>query len=368
MTTAQRFRRVVFWALMGGALARLYVLGEAQSWRVVAPVAARITGLTLAAWFLHLVWHELGHLLLSRVARFQVDRIALGPLEWSARDRRWRWGRLSLRGAIAMLPIGATELRHRLRLVALGGPLASGLATVGLGLAWLALGVPITHPLGVGVVTGVLVLVSAATPGRFREATAIAGNDVDQVLGGRAVVAHWTSLAVVQGVLAGRRAMEVVQGLDLTPLRPPPGAPPEPITLLVALSHLERNEVAAARAVLRAATERAHDAALGWVSTDVFHQLGALFALHDGDVERAAACLVEVRRSQTLPWYADLLEACVAKASGDDEMATRRLDRWLDEARAMTGGRLAAGGNEWILDRLRPGWADAVRALNDAAG
>jgi hypothetical protein len=356
MTVAQRFRRVVFWALMGGALARLYVLGETQSWRVVGPVALSITALTVVAWLLHLVWHELGHLVGSRAARFEIDRVTLGPLEWSAAERRWRWGRPSLRGAIAMLPIGAEGLRRRLRLVALGGPVASLVATVALAAAWQATSSSITSPLGVGFVTGVLVLVSAATPGRFREATAIAGNDVDQALGGRSVVAYWTSLAVVQAVRAGRRATSVLEGLDLEALLPPQSAPPEPITLLAAITKLEHGEVAAAKALLEAASRKAHDAPLAWVTTDVFHQLGALLALHERDADRAAACLVEVRRFQTLPWYADLLEACVAKASGDDEMADRRLDRWFSEARALPRGQLAFGGNEWILDRLRPGW------------
>jgi hypothetical protein len=357
MTVAQRFRRVVFWALMGGALARLYVLGEARSWRVVGPVAVGITAMTVAAWFLHLVWHELGHLVASRAARFEVDRVTLGPLEWSALERRWRWGRLSLRGAIAMLPIGASALRRRLRLVALGGPLASLVATLALWAAWRTSGASLASPLGVGFVTGGLVLVSAATPGRFREATATAGNDVDQILGGRAVVGYWTSLAVVQAVRAGRRAASVLEGVDLEALLPPPGAPPEPVTVLAAIAHLERGEGPAAKALLEPASLRAHDAPLAWVATDVFHQLGALYALTEGDADRAAACLVHVRRHQTLPWYADLLEACVARASGDDEMAGRRLERWLAEARAAPRGRLAFGGNEWILDRLQPGWS-----------
>jgi len=37
-------------------------------------------------------------------------------------------------------------------------------------------------------------------------------------------------------------------------------------------------------------------------------------------------------------------------------MTTLRLDRWLREAHAAPRGRLAFGGNEWILDRLRPDW------------
>ncbi|MCA2981091.1 MAG: hypothetical protein INH41_18460 [Myxococcaceae bacterium] len=366
MTTAQRLRRVVFWALTGGALARLYVLGEERTWRVVAPIAATVTALTVTAWLLHLAWHELGHLVVARRMRFEVDRLSLGPLEWSADERRWRWGRPTLRGALATLPIGADDLRRRLKLVALGGPLASLLATAALALAWQHTGAPLTSALGVGWVTGVLVLVSAATPGRFREATAIAGNDVDQVLGGRAIVAYWTALAVVQGVRAGRRAAAVLEDIALEPLLPPSEAPPEPVTVLAAVAHLERGDPAAAKALLLAARPHAHEATLAWVSTDVLHQLGALLALHEGDPDGAATCLVEVRRTQTLPWYGDLLEACVAKASGDDELAARRLDGWLEHARATPRGRLACGGNEWILDALRPGWTLPMPASDGA--
>jgi hypothetical protein len=223
MTTAQRFRRALFWALTGGALARLYVLGEAQGWALVGPVALRITGLTLAAWFGHLLLHEAGHLVVSRLTGFQLDSASVGPLEWNARTRSWSWAGPSLGGRIGILPVGPRRLRQRLRLVALAGPVMSLLATTALAVLWAARHEPVFSPLGIGFVTGVLVLVSAATPGRFREATAIAGNDVDQIIGGRRVVAHWTYLALVQGVLAGKRPRDVLELVDLDGLVPPPG-------------------------------------------------------------------------------------------------------------------------------------------------
>lgn len=355
MTGAQRFRRVLFWALTGGALARLYVLGEARGWSLVGPVAARITGLTLAAWFAHLLLHEGGHLLAARLMRFQLDSVALGPLEWSARDRAWSWAGLSLGGRISTLPIGATGLRQRLRVVAAAGPVVTLVTLAVLAAAWWSRAEPITSPLGVFLVAGALVVVSAATPGRFRQATAVAGNDVDQMIGGRRIVAHWTYLAVVQAVLAGRRPKEVTEGIDFPALLPPAGAAPEPITLINAVHHLERGEFAEAKALLQPAAQVVEDAP-GWVHTDVFHQLGAIAALVDGDVDQAVRCLDVVRKKQSLPWYGDLLEACIAKAGGDEVMAQQRLSRWLDEARAVSGGRLAFGGNEWILDRLRPAW------------
>lgn len=355
MTFAQRFRRGLFWALTGGALARLYVLGEARGWSVVGPVAVHITGLTLGAWFSHLVLHEAGHLAASWRMRFQVDSVTVGPIEWSVRERAFSWAGLGIGGKIGTLPIGAGRLRHRLRVVAAAGPamtLASLLVFGGLAAST---GAALTSPLGVATVTGGLVLLSALTPGRFRAATAVAGNDVDQIIGGRAVLAHWTYLAVVQGVLAGRRPGEVTGGIDFAALLPPAGAPPEAITIICAVHHLEHAEPAAAKQVLEAAAARATDAP-AWVHTDVFHQLGAIAALIDGQPGRAVECLKVVRQQQTLPWYGDLLEACIARAEGDAAMAERRLDRWLDEARAATHGRLAFGGNEWILDRLRPGW------------
>jgi len=355
VTTAQRVRRVIYWALLGGALARLYVLGELKSWRVVAPVALQITGLTLLAWFAHLVLHETGHLLASRWVRFQIDTVTFGPFEWSARDRRWSWAGLSLGGKIATLPIGALHVRERLRLVAFAGPAVTLLVTAGSSLMWNRAQLPLTHPLGIVWVAGLLVLVSATTPGRFREATAIAGNDIDQILGGRRILAHWTYLALVQCVLSGGRPKELTPTIDFPALLPPPGTPPEPITLICAIHHLERGEFSEAKAVLEAAKPRAAEAQR-WIHTDVFHQSGAIAALVDGRLEDAVLCLQVVREQQTLPWYGDLLEACIAKASGDEAMMNKRLDGWLEQARAATRGRLAFGGNEWILDRLRPGW------------
>jgi hypothetical protein len=346
---------VLFWALLGGALARLYVLGEARSWALVAPVALKITALTLAAWLVHLVLHEGGHLIASRWAGFQLDEVTLGPLAWSAREKRWSWAGLSLGGTIATLPIGALHLRERLRLVAFAGPAVTLLVVAGSFLAWSQRALPVTHPLGIVWVVGLLVIASASTPGRFRESTAVAGNDIDQILGGRRVIAHWTYLAVVQTVLAGGRPKEVTSTIDFAPLLPHAGEPPEPITLVCAIHHLERGAFEQAKAVLVAAKPGAHEA-LDWIHTDVFHQLGAIAALVDGDPNEAIRCLEVVRQRQSLPWYGDLLEACIAKASGDEAMAGKRLDGWLEQARAASRGRLAFGGNEWILDRLRPGW------------
>lgn len=355
MTFAQRFRRVLFWALTGGALARLYVLGDARGWAIVGPVALRITGLTLLAWYGHLLIHEAGHLVASRLMKFQVDGVTLGPVEWNARTREWSWAGLSLGGKIATLPIGAKDLKRRLRVVAAAGPVMTLSALAVLSVVWVARADPITSNLGIAIVTGGLVLLSAATPGRFRAATAVAGNDIDQVLGGRQVIAHWTYLAVVQGVLSGGRPKDVTEGIDFGPLLPPSDEPPAAITLICAIHHLERQDFTGAKAVLDDAALRAAEA-LQWVHTDVFHQRGAIAALVDHDLDRAIACLDVVKRRQSLPWYADLLEACIAKASGDEPMAQQRTTRWVNEARAATGGRLAFGGNEWILDRLRPDW------------
>lgn len=362
MTRAQTFRRVLFWALLGGALARLWVLGESRSWAVVGPVALKVTGLVLAAWFFHVLIHEAGHLLASRALGFQVDELTIGPLEWSARERAFHFAGLHLGGKIGILPIGAVDLRRRLRLVAAAGPAMTLLAVLGLGAAWLVRAEPLASPLGVALVTGGLVLLSAATPGRFRAATAVAGNDVDQILATRPVLAHWSYLAVVQAVLAGKRPLDVTATLDFPSLLPPPGAPAEPITLVHAVHHLERGEFDAAKARLDDAAGRL-EGAVPWVHTDVFHQRGALAALVDGDLDAATRCLEVVRQRQSLPWYGDLLEACIAKAGGDEEMARLRLGRWLAEARAAApAGRLALGGNEWILERLEPGLSGASPA------
>lgn len=360
VTFAQRFRRGLFWALTGGALARLYVLGEARGWSIVGPVALRITGLTLGAWFLHLLLHEAGHLVASRTMGFQVDSVTIGPIEWNARDRSWAWAGLGIGGKIGTLPIGAKDLRRRLRVVAAAGPAMTVFALLGFGALLLFTSATLTSPIGVATVTGGLVLLSAMTPGRFRASTAVAGNDIDQIAGGRAVLAHWTYLAIVQGVLAGKRPREVTEGVDFAPLLPPADEPPEAITLICAVHHLERSDFTSAKAVLTAATGRAPDAPT-WVHTDVFHQLGAIAALVEHEPERAVECLAAVRKMQSLPWYGDLLEACIAKAAGDEVMADRRLEHWLEEARAAMRGRLAFGGNEWILDRLRPGWRDVER-------
>jgi hypothetical protein len=364
VTFAQHVRRGLFWALTGGALAEFYVLGESRGWAIVAPISLRITALTLAAWFFHLLIHEAGHLIASRAMEFQVDSVTIGPIEWNARNRSWGWAGVSIGGKIGTLPIGAQGLRRRLRVVAAAGPAMTVLALNIFGALLVLTPATLTSPIGVATVTGGLVLLSAMTPGRFRHSTAVAGNDIDQIIGGRAVLAHWTYLAVVQGVLAGRRPRKITEGVDFARLTPGPDDAPEAITLICAVHHLERSDFTKAKAVLTTAARRAHDAPT-WIHTDVFHQLGAIAALVDHDLDKAVECLTVVRRMQSRNWYGDLLEACIAQAVGDGAMADKRLNHWLDQARTAMGGRLAFGGNEWILDRLRSTWRDLERTERD---
>jgi hypothetical protein len=354
VTVARTIRRLLFWVLLAGAFARFYALGEQASWAVVIPLAASVTIQFLAAWFLHLVVHEAGHLLASRLTNFELDEVTVGPFTYDVATRRWRWNGLRLGGSISILPRGTQRLASRLRWVAVSGPLATFLMSAAAFFVMRTVGQgSLTHPSGIALLAGGVVLISAATPGRLKDPTAVAGNDVDQILLPRRTLAHWTYLAVAQAVLAGHRSADTIDDATLHGLLPAPNEPPEALTVVAIAVWCARGRFAEATQLADRALERSAEAPR-WVETDLAHQRGAIAALVEHEVERAAKCLATVRKRQTLSWYGDLLEACVARASQDEVMARKRLDRWLSEAHALPKGRLALGGNEWILERLRP--------------
>jgi hypothetical protein len=79
-----------------------------------------------------LLFHELGHLVLGDIVRFRLIGFGVGPLSWSHAGGRWRshvrYDKL-LGGHTAMVPTRPRNIRARVIIHTLGGPLAS--ATLG---------------------------------------------------------------------------------------------------------------------------------------------------------------------------------------------------------------------------------------------
>jgi hypothetical protein len=77
-----------------------------------------------------LLFHELGHFVLGDIVRFRLVGFGVGPLSWAYSENRWsshiRHGKL-LGGHTAMAPTTPRNIRARVIILTLGGPLASAM-------------------------------------------------------------------------------------------------------------------------------------------------------------------------------------------------------------------------------------------------
>lgn len=346
-----RVRRVLAIVTAGAVSSRLYVLGEERGFALVGRATVEITLVSLAAWLVHLTLHELAHWAAAVTQGFEVRAVRLGPLVLDFTGPRPRVHLTpSLGGSVNSLPRGVARLGPRLRVVALAGPLMTAALTLGGALAWRSSGAPsLATPLGIFVVMGGLTLVTALLPGALLPQRPDSGTDLEQVLQPRTVLAHWTNAAALQGLSKGQRVATVLDWRATQALLPEPEGEVEVFELGWCLACLDAGRPELARPRLRSMVERFDDDAPPWLRTDTFNQLGCLSAL-DGDVVHAQACLAEVKLTQALDWYCGLLEACIAKARGEDWRPL--LLRWRAAAEAHPGRVFAIGGNEWVLAAL----------------
>lgn len=347
-------RRVVYILTAGTVLARLFVLGRERGWDVVGPVALRVTLTALAAWAVHVVVHELAHLVAARRMDFEVRAVRFGPVLIDLMGERarvalqWR----DLGGGVTSLPRGLARLAPRMRVVAAAGPTATLLLSAAT-LGWYAaLGAPgLSSVPGIAMTMGGFVLVTALLPGALLPNAPPAGSDVDQLVFARRVRAHWTHAAVLQGVVHGKLVGDQVPWAVSKPLLPREDEDVEPIVLLHALACLEAGEVERARHVLEQWLPRLDDA-YDWLRVDLNSTAGCLFALVDGDVARAEACLGLVRAEEAFDWYGHLLAACICRAKGDEAGFREWLGKWKAAIAEHPNRAFALAGNAWVLRRL----------------
>jgi len=347
-----RVRRVLWIVTFGVLAARLYTLGAARGFGLVARASLSITALSLAAWLAHVVFHELGHLSMARAMRFQVRSLRLGPLVFElVGPRRGVHGQWSLGGGVNSLPRGVADLSRRLRLVAMAGPVVTLVVTALAWWRWSLTGELISNPLGIFVAMGVLTLVTALLPGALLPERPDSGTDLEQVVQPRAVLAHWVNAAAVQALLEGetlaRLHQEIEREFGWDRLLPQASGAVEPIELGYALACLDRGERTPAMTRLRSMAERFDDETPPWLRTDSFNQLGCLAALA-GDVVLARTCLERVEETQSFEWYSQLLRGCLAKAGGE----TFSLETWRRGLETHPAKAVALAGNAWILRAL----------------
>lgn len=361
-----RVRRVLFIVTAAAVLTRLYVLGQDRGFPLVARATVTVTLASLAAWLVHMVLHELAHWAAAAWQDFEVRSVRFGFVLLDFTGVRLRLQRGSdLGGAVNSLPRGLENLRGRLRVVALAGPLMTMCVTLGAAVRWRASGAgSLASPSGIFVVMGAFTLVTALLPGALLPRRPVSGTDLEQVIQPRAIFGHWVNAAAVQGLGRGKKVSEVLDWRAVQPLLPEGDGEVEALELGWCLACLDAGQVALARPRLRSMVERLDDDAPEWLRTDVFNQLGCLSAL-EGDPVHAQACLAEVKLAQSTPWYCELLVACIAKAQGDAAGAAVAISTWRDAVGRHPGRVFALAGNQWILERLND---EELRHPSDLGG
>lgn len=344
-----RLRRVLLVSTLGLVLWRLVLLASERGWELVLRSTVLVTGLAVASWLAHVVLHELAHLAVSRTQRFELRGLRFGPLalDFTGTNVKVRLG-WDLGGGVNSLPIGLDDLGPRLRRVALAGPTMTAAVTLATFLAWRAQDVSIASPLGIFLVTGAFALATSLTPSVLLPSAPASGTDLEQILQPRRVLAHWTNAAALQAISKGARLSEVVDWRATQHLLPD-GGEVEGFELGWSITCLDAGEARRGRARLDDMVSRLDDDSPEWLRADTFNQLGASSAF-DGDVVYAQACLEQVKQTQSLDWYCELLVACIEQARGGGWRAP--LERWRRGVDAHPGKVFALAGNEWILKRL----------------
>lgn len=344
-------RRLVSIVIFAAVAARLVLLARDRGAELVLRSTLLITGLALGAWLFHLTLHELAHFAASRFANFELRGLRFGPLLLDFTGPRMRVGLgLDLSGGVNALPRGAAKLATRLRWVAAAGPLMTASVTLVLWLVWRGRAESLASPLGVFVVMGGFTLFTALIPGALLPSPPASGTDLEQMLLPRRVLAHWTNAAALQAVIHGARLSAALDLKSVEALLPASGEV-EGLELGWSLACLDAGDLTRGRERLKFMASRLGEDSPAWLRTDTMNQLGCLAAF-DGDVVYAQACLAQVKETASADWYCELLNACIAKARGEDWKAP--LEKWQRAVDPLPGKVFALAGNEWVLKRLSP--------------
>ncbi len=341
-----RVRRLLAIVTAAGVLVWLFTLGQARGWGLVAQVGARVVGVALVAFAGHVVAHELAHFALARAMNFEVRALRFGPVVVDLVNRKLALAGPDLGGGVVLLPRGVERLTSRLRLVAAAGPLMTASLTLLTWTQWSAReGYGSTT--GIALVMGAYVLLTSLLPGVLLPRSPASGTDLEQLIASRRVLAHWTHLAVLQGLSHGAALAQVGELSALEALLPPREAPAEPLLLVVLIRWVEVGRVALVRERL---TQVELTFAPEWLVGDLALLASCFFALVDGDAVLARSWLAVAHEHQSQPWFSLLAEAALAQLEARPSDA---LARWREHLETFPFKAVALGANRWVLDRLQ---------------
>lgn len=275
------------------------------------------------------------------------DAMTLLTLRRDAWSGRWRITWASL--ALEVFPSTLSELRARMRRLGVT-QLSISLVVGGLSTIWFLSGTRLwwSHA-GMVMLTSLFVLVTSLLPALPR--IAAAGSAIDRLLAPRWAEANWIWAGVLRGLDQGLPLSSLVSTEQLLPLLPPKERPLEPVSLLFQTLCCEQGDFVQARPLVER-WQSAHAELPAWLTVDGLKQAAAVYALVDGDLARATQCLDEVKRLQLVPWYAELVVACVAHARGNAGERDHALRVWSTAVEAHPRRGLLLGANRWILSRL----------------
>ncbi|HEV3052578.1 MAG TPA: M50 family metallopeptidase [Longimicrobium sp.] len=328
-----------------------------------------LVGIAIAAMWLAILAHEVGHLIGGALARFRFHLLVVGPLRVERDDDRIRVRLnrdLSLYGGIAgSLPTGMHALPRRLGLMVAGGPavsfLLAGATAALIGGPLAGAPVPLMSLLGMMMIVSSGLGVVTLIPMRFSGFASDGARLLRRLCGGPQAGREAAMLSLIGISVAGTAPRDWPAETVRAASELRDGSSDEVTGQLLAYSHLlDRGDTAGARLALHRALELADRYPQPFVPG-----LMAEAAFFEGFVTRDAAAarayLAEVpEKSPAVKPYDRLrAEAALALAEGDQAGAAERIRRALattpaDDAfrRALLDQMAAAAGSSVIAEPI----------------
>ncbi len=197
--------------------------------------------------------------------------------------------------------------------------------------------------------TSLFVLLTTLLPALPR--IAAAGSALDRLRAPRWAHANWVWAGALRALDSGATLKDLVGKPELQALLPPSNQPLEPISLLFQTLCCERGDFEDARPLVER-WPTSSSTLPAWLAVDGLKQAAAYWALIVGDQTRATELLEHVKRMQLVPWYSELVTACLAHLKGDLAARAEALSVWHAAVDTHPRRQLLLSANRWILEKL----------------
>jgi hypothetical protein len=299
--------------------------------------------ISLAAFALAIIVHEVGHLVGCRLVGFRISGVTIGPLKITREGGKIRLGFLNVRslplGLVAARPTDSRDLRRRIAIVIAGGPVASLLfALVSLegNLVWVHTWLGVTSLAAAAY--SVLFFLSSIVPYRSR-GMASDGAQLLLLARGGATAERYCAIAALSGMsAAGRRGRDLPSELVKAATALSDGSAQDAAGAMLAYYwSLDRGDVAGAGGYLdRALAAREKYPVVS--RPGLYREAAYFIARHRGDAQAARAFLKESTGGLVVRRYNVLrAEAAVLLAEGNYKASLQRASEGLATLRRPDG-------------------------------